>query len=104
MAHTVIKPISGNFSNADDSTILVGGDAQELFAADEGRVYFLFQNHSSAAQWLEFGATAIQGPHSIKVARGRGFIFEGSSCPISAISLIGPTTGQSFTAKISSIG
>ena len=102
---TVIRPETPTFSDASALTITLGGTSQTLFPADEGRVYFVVQNHSSASLWVEFeGEAAVQASPSIVIGVGVGMVFEGFACPSSEITIIGPTTGQSFTAKQGSVG
>ncbi len=95
-----IRPETPTFNNASALTVTLGGTSQTLFAADEGRVYLVIQNHSAANLWIEFeGVAAVAASPSILIGVDKGMVFEGSSCPISKITIIGPTTGQSFTAK-----
>ncbi len=101
---TIIRPESPTFSDAGTLTITLGGTSQTLFSADEGRVYLVVQNHSSAALWLNFeGAAATQASPSIKLGVDKTLFFEGVACPTSAVTIIGPTTGQSFTAKAGTV-
>jgi hypothetical protein len=83
-------------------TITTGGTAQQLAAANAGRVYLLVQNIGSANLWVNWTGTATQAGGSVSItpggsaewsAGGTGFV------PRGAISIIGPTTAQAFTAK-----
>jgi len=80
-------------------TITVGNTAQVASAALAGRKYFLFANNSTGDLWIDGGATAVVGQPSIRVLPGMTIIWESNFIPNTAISVIGATTGQSFTAK-----
>jgi hypothetical protein len=82
-------------------TITAGGSAQQLAAANTGRRYLLVQNPSNApgSLWIDFGVNAVQASPSIEIAVGVTYELEGSFVPTSSVSIIGPTTGQAFTAK-----
>lgn len=102
---TRIIPATPTFTDASSLTIGTGGTSQTLFAADEGRVYLIVQNHSSASLWINFeGVAATAASPSIEIGVDKTIFFEGFACPSSLITIIGPTTGQSFTAKSGSIG
>lgn len=80
-------------------TIATGGTAQQLMAANASRLGFAVQNLSTADLWInDLGAAAASQPSLLLVA---GAYYEtppgyGSS---GAVSIIGATTGQAFSAR-----
>ena len=80
-------------------TITLGGTAQSLAPANASRKYFLFQNISAGNLYINFTTTAVALQPSITVAAGGSFVMESSFVSGEAISVIGATTGQAFTAK-----
>ena len=81
-------------------TILSGGVAQTLMAANPARRYLWLLNHSPDTLWVNFGATAVAASPSIPVYPGdvlrqpdQGFL------STQAVSILGATTGQAFVAK-----
>lgn len=79
--------------------IATGGTAQTIAAANPARRGFLVQNLSSADLWLGTGAGAVAGRPSIRIAPGQLYESPASGAPGGAISLLGASTGQSFTAQ-----
>ncbi len=77
------------------STITAGGTAQVLLAANANRKGIEFFNNSVGSLWLNVVGTATAGGGSIEVRSG-GY-WSPSVCPVTAISVIGATTGQAFT-------
>lgn len=77
-------------------TITAGGTAQQLAAANASRVSLTGQNISAGDLWINEigGAAAVGGTGSYKIAGGQAF----SVGTNRAISIIGATTGQQFTA------
>lgn len=77
-------------------TITEGGSAQQLAAANASRKALDGQNISAGDLWInEFGGTAAVGASgSYKVPSGYSFSIGTSQ----AISIIGATSGQAFTA------
>lgn len=94
------QPSKGTMVDGSGS-ITSGGTAEALFAAKKDRKYLLVQNlHASADLWIDFdGTTAVEDQPSVKMEAGATYILEGPYCPNGAISVIGGTTGQKFTAK-----
>lgn len=81
-------------------TITTGGTAQLVFAANPNRRYLLIQNQSSGVLWFNWTATAVEGQPSAQLAaNGGSFVMESGFVSTEAISIIGATTGQAFTAK-----
>lgn len=77
-------------------TIAAGGTAQQLAPANSSRTSLTGQNISTADLWInEIGGTAAaNAPGSYKIISGQAF----SVGTNRAISIIGATTGQQFTA------
>lgn len=88
-------------------TITTGGSAQQLAAANTTRRYLLVQNHSTGVLWVNLTGTAAVGQPSIALSAcavandGTGGVlaFEGSFVPTGAVSILGATTGQAFSAR-----
>jgi hypothetical protein len=76
-------------------TIITGGTAQVLLAANANRKGIEFFNNSVGSIWLNVVGTATAGGGSIEV-RGGGY-WSPPVVPVTAISVIGATTGQAFT-------
>ena len=77
------------------STITAGGTAQVLLAANANRKGIEFFNNSVGSIWLNVVGIAAAGGGSIEV-RGGGY-WSPPVVPVTAISVIGATTGQAFT-------
>lgn len=77
-------------------SITTGGTAQQLAAANSSRVSLTGQNISAGDLWInEIGGTAaVDTAGSYKVAAGVAF----SIATNRAVSIIGATTGQKWTA------
>lgn len=84
-------------TNAGTLTITAGGTAQDVFAALATRRWFMFQNISDAAMWLNFGADAAPNQPSLYLAPGA--YFEPSIAPTTRISVYCATTSKAFVAK-----
>ena len=80
-------------------TITLGGTAQALAPANGNRSYFFIVNLSSGDLWINFTSLAVLNQPSIRLQAGQSFVFEGAYITTEAISVIGATTGQAFTAK-----
>ena len=77
------------------SSITTGGAAQPLMTANANRQGIEFFNNSVGSIWLNVVGTATAGGGSIEVRSG-GY-YAPPVCPVTAISIIGATTGQAFT-------
>jgi hypothetical protein len=86
---------------ADHSgTITIAGTAQTIMVANAERNYLLIQNqHATADLWVDFGKKAVQGQPSIRLPAGANIVFEDSFIPTNAVSVVGGTLSQPFTAK-----
>src|SRR5690242_2422020 len=80
-------------------TITAGGAAQSVAPINANRSYIFIMNISTDRLWINFGATAVQNQPSILLEVGAAFVLEANYIETEAISIIGPTTGQAFTAK-----
>lgn len=81
-------------------SITTGGAAQSLMASNVQRRGLLIQNSSSGDLWInEIGGTAVAASPSIKILPGESYERLAGAVPITAISIIGATTGQTFTAR-----
>jgi hypothetical protein len=99
----LVRDLGGNgygvelFSNTSrGGTITTGGTAQSLAPANPLRRGIEGQNISTGDLWINPNGTAVvDGVGSYKVAAGEAFSFQ----DFGAISIIGATTGQKFTAQ-----
>lgn len=80
-------------------TITLGGTAQQLVAANANRTGFMVQNNSDALLWISEIATAVENQPSIQIPIGETYICPEGACGVGAISIVGPTTGKTFTAR-----
>lgn len=88
-------------------TITTGGAAQQLAAANTARRYLLIQNLSTGVLWVNLTGTAAVGQPSIALkacavandGTGGAIVFEGSFIPTGAVSILGATTGQAYSAR-----
>lgn len=79
--------------------ITTGGTAQALMAANAQRVGFWVQNQSAGDLYInELGAATLLPP-SIKIAAGAYYESSARGTPSSAISIVGATTAQAFSAR-----
>lgn len=80
-------------------TIASGGVAQTLAAANPLRTGLLIQNNSTGDLWINSQGTAALSQPSIWLPAGSYFEFPETGVPTTAISIIGATTGQTFSAR-----
>jgi hypothetical protein len=92
-----VGPAAGSFTDRS-GTITTGSTAQTLAAANANRQYLFIQNNSASDLWINFTTTAVLSQPSIKLASGTSMTFV-SYLTTEAVSIIGATTGQTFTAK-----
>ena len=95
VAPVVVSPTLSNASG----TITTGGTAQTIIAADAGGYHYSVQNNSAGDLWISSLATAIIGQPSLKLATGDYYETPDSLMVTGALSIVGATTGQSFTAR-----
>jgi len=80
-------------------TITVGGTAQQLAAANASRKGYFVQNNSAGDLWINSVATAVLSQPSLKIVAGALYESPANGVPVTAISIIGATTGQTFSAR-----
>lgn len=91
---------SGTPTNISGS-IATGGTAQSLLAYEQRRQGFSVLNNSSGNLYInDVGGTAVTTPAaSITIAPGALYESPHNQRPIYAVSIIGATTSQAFTAR-----
>ena len=95
----IYPPASQNLTSRS-GTITTGGTAQQLMASNTSRMGWALRNNSNGSLWInELGSTAIIGQPSFEIKAGEYFESPTSGGGESAISIIGATTGQAFTAR-----
>lgn len=83
-------------------SITAGGTAQQLAATNSSRRGFLIQNTSAGDLWINWsgGTAAVGSTTSYRLGATTGaYEFPASYCSTAAISIIGATTGQTWTAE-----
>lgn len=80
-------------------TITTGGTAQTIMAVNAKRAYLMIQNNSDTNMWINFTTAAVQAQPSILLIPNASFTFESGPASTELVSVIGATTGKSFTAK-----
>ena len=93
-----VTPTKGTLTDRSGSLTL-GGTAQSLAGANATRKYFLFVNQSAGNMWLNFTTTATQDQPSILIVPNGSLVMESGFVSTEAISVIGATTSQKWTAK-----
>lgn len=96
-----VNVLQNNVTTDGSGTIAAGGTAQSLFALNAGRHGFFVQNPTSASAslWISELAAAVVGEPSIEVPPGMVWEADETAVPLTAISIIGATTGMTFTAR-----
>lgn len=80
-------------------TITTGGTSQQIMAANANRRYLAIQNNSSGDLWFNFNAASTIGEPSFRLTAGSSFVMESGFISTDSVTIIGATTGQTFTAK-----
>jgi hypothetical protein len=81
-----------------NSTITTGGTAQVALAADPTRRSICIQNTSDTAMWCNFLATAAANVgFTIAAGASREMFFRDYPMIINALSVIGATTGKTYS-------
>lgn len=85
----------------DRSGVLtLGGTAQQIAPANSVRLGFAILNlHASSDLWYSTLATAVQSQPSMRIPAGSMYETPPGGQGIGAISVIGPTTGQTFSVR-----
>lgn len=91
-------PVSSALTDIS-GTITSGGTAQTIAAANAVRNGFSIQNTSAGDLWFNTLATAVAASPSIRIPAGGLYESPVNQRPTGAISLIGATTGQTFSAR-----
>jgi hypothetical protein len=91
-----ITEVFSTSQNSITTTITTGNTAQVLMTANANRNGFEIQNNSLGDLWFTIGGTAAIGT-GFKIIAGGSYSSPSSRSAINAISIIGATTGQSFT-------
>lgn len=80
-------------------TITTGAVAQVLAAANAARKAWWIRNNSTGSLWVSDLTTAVASQPSLEVKPGELYESMCGLCSSSALSIIGATTGQAFTAR-----
>lgn len=93
------KPPVASVANRS-GTITTGGTAQVLCSANPTRRGLVLQNNSTGDLWINRnGGTAILGQPSLCIPSGSYYETPVGGNTLEAVSIIGATTGQEFTAE-----
>lgn len=96
----ILLPLSGRSQTDGGGTITAGGTSQVIFAANQDRRYFEFQNTSDTTMYIDFGQAATNtGTKSFKIDAGGSYINPGNFCTHLNITVLCATTGKTFVAK-----
>jgi hypothetical protein len=80
-------------------TVAVAGVAQQLAPANAARSGLLIQNLSAGDLWLSTAGAATAGQPSFRIGAGQLLEFPASGVPAGAISVLGASDGQAFSAR-----
>lgn len=80
-------------------TTAVGGQSQQVMAANADRKYLFLQNLLGGDLWFNFDVAATIGRPSIQLIAGAIYICEASFVPSGTLNVIGAVAGQDYTAK-----
>ena len=90
----------GSTNDTDISgSITTGGTAQQIQAATTTRIGFTIQNTSTSDLWFSERTSAVTASPSFRLPAGQTYQTPENWSPTGAISIIGSTTGQTFTAR-----
>jgi hypothetical protein len=81
------------------STITAGNTAQVLSAANANRQGFWLRNNSAGSLWLSDMTTAVLSQPSLEIKAGELYEAPAGGVSMNALSIIGATTGQSFSGR-----
>ena len=81
------------------SSIATGGTAVTAIAADANGYHYFLQNTSTGDLWYSTLATAVVASPSIRLSPGDSYETPVNLLATGALSVIGATTGQTFTAR-----
>jgi len=80
-------------------TVATGGVAQVLMAANPQRAGFWIQNNSAGDLWIRADGTAAAVQPSLRIPPNSLYENPDACVPVTAISIFGATTGQTFTCQ-----
>ncbi len=80
-------------------TITTGGTAQVLAIANPTRKGWWIRNNSTESLWISDMTTAIASQPSLELRAGELYESAVGGCSSLALSILGATTGSSFTAR-----
>ena len=81
-------------------TVTLGGTAQAFTIANTSRKGIYIYNSSAGSLWInELGVAAVLASPSIEIKTGTSYTFPEGGTSAAAISIIGATTAQTFTAR-----
>jgi len=80
-------------------TITAGNTAQVLAAANANRRGWWIRNNSAGSLWLSDMTTAVLSQPSLEIKAGELYEAPSGGVSFNALSIIGATTGQSFTGR-----
>ena len=96
-------PVRQTASAVTDASgqIASGGVTQSVFGAVPANGYAIYNSDAANDLWIsDSGAAAANAAGSIRVvANGGGYETPAGYAPAADVSIIGPVTGQKFTAK-----
>ena len=99
MSVAVASDQSAVTSTDKSGNIAAGGTAQTAIALNANRRAFWIQNLSAGDLWISDVGTATAASPSLKIVAGGLYESMPGNCPTSAISIIGATTSQAFSAR-----
>lgn len=80
-------------------SLTTGGVAQTASAANANRIGYLIRNNSSGSLYVSTLAAAVIGQASLEIKPGELYETPSTMKPTGAISIIGATTGQTWTGR-----
>ena len=81
-------------------TLTLANTAQTIAVANATRRYLYIQNMSTIdSLWVNLGVVAVQSQPSFELFPGAAFVMENNFISSQFVSIIGPTTGQPWSAK-----
>lgn len=96
----VIGGARGSTTDAATLTITAGGTSQQVFAANNNRVFLRVENLSAGDLWYKFGVAAGAAAPSWKLAPGERLTIEPPGfIDTRPLNIIGAATGQAFSAE-----
>lgn len=80
-------------------SVTTGKVAQVFSVVNTNRRGWWIRNNSTESLWISDLTTAVQSQPSLEIKRGELYETPANGCSSSELSLIGNTTGQTFTAR-----